>query len=308
MCVAAVCRAQEEGQVVDAAVAFVNDRAITLSEVMGNAYFLLRDPRWVGERSREEAQRDALEVSREQLIEQRLILQEYEAGKARLPDWVVDKRIAETIDTEHGGDQTQLLRRLAEQRMAFEAWREMIRQQIVVSFMRQVKIDGQVHVSPADIVSYYRAHLSDFTVEAATEVSLFHVPPRDDIDEAIAEAAMRLAQNRARFADVAAEFDPALRNRGYRGWIDPEESLRDDLAEALGEMAVGEVRAVHAGEDGAFVLYKMGQRVAGTLPFVDAQPRIEDLLFEQEARRLYAAWIASLRANAKITKREFDQP
>ena len=303
------CRANNEGQLIDTAAAFVNGKAITLSEVMGHAFFFLRDPQWVGERSRDAALRGAFDASMEQLIDQRLIIEEYEKSTVKLPDWIVEKRISETIESRFDGDRTRLLRELAHQRMTLAEWREVIQRQIVVTAMRQSRIDAQIQIRPSDILVYYRDHIADYTVEDSTEVSLFHIPPQEDttpeqFQERIAAAVRRIEHNRAGFGAVAAEFDPNLKGGGYRGWIVPEDSLRDDLIAALGEMSAGEIRAVDAGDDGVFVLYKMGQRSAGTLPFANAQPLIEDLLTSQESQRLYTEWTQQLRANAKIEKHD----
>ena len=101
------------------------------------------------------------------------------------------------------------------------------------------------------------------------------------------------------FGAVGRDYDKTLRNDGAWGWINPEESLRDDLVKLLDDMDVGAIEPLRT-ETGFFVVKKNAERSGGTKTFEDVRSNIENFLFEQEAQRLYQEWIAKLRRDTKI--------
>ena len=122
----AIASDDSEKEMVDGTAAFVNGETLTVSDVMMNAVFMLRDPQWVAGRDHDEALRAAYAESLEQLIDQKLIIAQYERGPFRLPSWLIDKRISEIVDSRFEGDRSRLLRELSQQHITFEHWRSRI--------------------------------------------------------------------------------------------------------------------------------------------------------------------------------------
>jgi len=307
MCIASLaCHAStDEKEMMDGTAAFVNGETLTVSDVMVNAIFMIRNEQWVAGRSRDEALRAAYSEALEQLIDQKLILATYQKkGEWNLPPWVVDKRVSEIIDSRFDGDRSKLLRELAQQRITFNDWRSrVIEKQIIVGMMRQIHVDNNVHVSPATIRNYYDKNLELFQSHPEVDVNMFYVALREEGDPVATELAVNAAVERlndgADFGEVGREFDTALKNDGAWGWLNPEEALRPELAQLLDQMDVRATQSLRA-EKGFFVVRKNAERPGGTKPFDEVRSNIENLLYHRESQRLYKEWIARLRRNTNV--------
>jgi hypothetical protein len=297
--------ADESSAIVDGVAAYVNGDGVTISDVMAGVRSFLRDPKWTAGRSREAAFREAYAESLGQAINQRLIVQAYRAGDARLPDWLVEKRLGELLDTRFDGDRGKLMKELSEQRLTVEDWRERVEEQMIVAAMRQSQVDAHVQISPAQIRAHYEAHATNYAQKAATRVGLILLKARPDEDDAgiaarAAEVERRLRAGEA-FDKVAAEVseDPSAKDGGDWGWIVPGDVLRDELAAALADLPVGGHRVVPTSA-GTYVLRKADERAGGQQSLDDARATIEKELFDAESRRLFLSWMMRLRSKAHV--------
>lgn len=291
---------------VDGVAAYVNADAITISDVMGGVRMFLNDPAFQEGRSKEEAFRAAYAEALGQLVNQRLILQEYEAGEARLPEWLVEKRMSEVIDTRFKGDRAALLQELSKERMTLEDWKTRIQEQMVVAAMRQSQVDANVRVTPAQIRAHYEANAASYRQPAGTQVGLILVKSRaGETEEATAgrlQAIVDRLASGATFESVArdASDDPSAASGGDWGWIVPEETLRDELAHALAALEVGGTSAPIQTPVGHYLLRKKAQRASGVRPLDEVRDAIERDLSDAQSKELFLAWTLRLRSKAKI--------
>jgi peptidyl-prolyl cis-trans isomerase SurA len=296
---------EDASAIVDGLAAHVNGDAITIADVMVGVRMFLRDPAWEAGRGREEAFRDAYAEALGELVNQRLILQEYRAGQVRLPAWVIEKRLAELLDTRFDGDRGRLLKELADQRLTVEDWRTRVEEQMIVAAMRQSQVDAHIQIGPSQILAHYQAHVTNYVQKAATQVGLILLKPRgDEGEEALAARAAAVLQrlkSGEKFEAVARDVsdDSSREDGGQWGWIVPEEVLRDELAQALAALPVQQHKAV-AMSTGTYILHKMAERKAGQRTIEEARPEIERELFKAESQRLFLAWMMRLRAKAHI--------
>ncbi len=295
-----------KGATVDGIAAYVNHEAITISDVLGGVRVYLNDPAWLAGRTRENAFRAAYAESLGQLVNQRLILQEYRSGEARLPGWLVEKRMAEILDNRFQGDRASLLRELGNERMVIEDWKARIEEQMIVGAMRQSQVDANVRVTPAQIRAHYHANTVRYTQPAGVRLGLILIRAKaGDAEEETSRraraAAARLDQDES-FEEVARELsdDSAAAKGGDWGWIVPEEILRDDLTEVLRSLNPGQTSAPVQTPAGFFILRKQAEREAGTRPLEEVQDQIERELSAAESQRLFLSWISRLRSKANI--------
>jgi peptidyl-prolyl cis-trans isomerase SurA len=151
--------------VVDGIAAQVNDRVITYSDVRQFVEPTLRrlSMQYRGEELRERiraAQRDALE----QLIDRALILEEFKSKGYSLPEATVDERLRAIIAEEFGNDRAAFVKTLAAENITLSAYRQRLREQIIVQAMRQRKVAQAVIVSPYKIEKYYSDNVEEFRV------------------------------------------------------------------------------------------------------------------------------------------------
>lgn len=295
----------EASTIVDGVAAYVNGEAITITDVMGGVRMYLRDAQWLAGRGHEEAFREAYAEALGQLVNQQLILQDYRAGEARLPGWLIEKRLGELLDTRFEGDRGRLMRELADQRLTMEDWRKRIEEQMILAAMRQAQVDAHIQISPAQVLAHYRANTTNYQQKAATQVGLILLKPRDREAEAQLNARAAAVLGRVRageaFDAVARDVsdDPTGKDGGQWGWILPEDVLRQELVTALAALPVGKFATVST-PTGAYIVQKMAERKGGLRTLEEVRPEIEHELQAAESQRLFLAWMMRLRAKAHI--------
>ena len=195
---------------IDRVVAHVNEHLVTLGEI--KSMILPRMPalhrQYRGadlEEKLDELYRQALD----HLIERRLILDAYEKQEGRIPEWVVDQHVDEVVRHEFGGDRGALIRALARERISLADWREDLRKSMIVSSMQGAAVGERVHVSPAEIRSYYARHRDELRRNDQVK-SLAEAQPQ-------IEAALRSEKTERRHREWIAR----LREKAYVSVLEP---------------------------------------------------------------------------------------
>ena len=297
----------EETAFIDGIAAEVNGEPVTMQQVMDEVraelQSLSRDPDDAppGAQQMQALYAKALDEA----IRRRLVLLEFADAGMQLPSWFVDKRVSEIIDGRYGGDRSRLVAELAQRHTTFAEWRTHIEESTKLLAMRQLNVDKNVHVGPARIREYYLAHESDFVRPAGVKLSLLFLARRDGEGPGEFEArarAIRARLDREPFAEIARYYsDDASASRGGDwGWIQPAETLRDELAASLASLAVGETGPLVETPAGFYVLRKEGERGDGLQPIESVRDEIDSLLRRAETERLFREWTDSLRAKADV--------
>ena len=288
------------GQFVDGTAAVVNGESISFQEVLD----LLRASLPPGAPPPDAEFRSVYPTILEEAIRTRLVLQEYESGDIRIPDWVLDSEISEVIDSQYGGDRSRLLAELSERRMTYEQWRRNREKSIIVTLMRQQNVAKNIHVGPAEIRRHYLDHPEEYTRPAGTHLLLILLKPASN--ESPEQFRARVADIRSRldrepFGEIARFFsaDPSHTKGGDWGWIQPD-MLRSELAEALSSLAVGETSAPIETSSGIYILHKEGERGDGLQPLESVRDEIAALLRRRETERLFGEWTKRLRDKAQV--------
>ena len=115
---------------------------------------------------------DTLKDGLETLIENQLILHEFETKYNGLPDSAVDELVADEIH-ERYGDRITCIRSLQEQGETFEKFREDVRERYIISELRFKNLsDEKIIISPYRIENYYMLHQDDFKVGDQVKVRM----------------------------------------------------------------------------------------------------------------------------------------
>lgn len=285
----------------------VNGEPVTLQEVMEEVHTALQsDTAESGGEAPSAARLQALYTKAlDETVRRRLVLREFAESEMQLPGWFVEKRISEIIDGRYGGDRSRLVAELARRHTTFEEWRTQIEESAKLMAMRQLNVDKNVHVGPARIREYYRAHESEFVRPAGVHLSLLFLERRDGEDDdafRVRAEGIRARLDREPFAEIARYYsaDSSASRGGDWGWIDPGEVLRDELADSLATLAVGETGPLINTSAGYYVLRKEGERKAGLQPVEAVRDEIDTLLRRAETERLFREWTDSLRAKSDV--------
>ncbi len=280
---------------VDGVAASVNGKGITVSEVV--SYMRMDPADEASGADRETVFRRMYERALDEAIDRELIVEEYESGDLRVPEHMLDRRVADIVERNFGGDRSKLMDMLSAARMKYDDWRENIRKQLIVMAMERSFVYDNVHVSVGDVLSEYRKNSDLYTQKAEAEVSLIALNGTNNLDV----VAQGIASG-SDFAELARRYSVGsnAEDGGKMGRLVPSEDLNPVIAEALEGISAGETAGpVEIGGMNYFVR-KDSETLAGRISLAEVQDKIRESIFEREAERLRSEWIRKLRGNASI--------
>ena len=281
---------------VDRIVAIVNKDVITLSELNAAVATGERQLRRQGTPAPE---RPVLE---RQMLE-RLILDKAQLQMARDTGIRIDEvqldRAVQRIAEQNKMSLAQFRQVLERDGVAFDAWREDLREQIILSRLREREVEDKVQVSDSEIELF----LEDMKARPErAEYNVSHILVRipeqsapERIEEARAKAQRAIAEARAGgdFGRIAATYSdaPDALEGGVLGWRS-HERLPQLFSAALAGMKPGEVSELLRSPAGFHVLKLVDRRGidAGAAPITQTRARhilvrTSEAVSEGEARR-----------------------
>ena len=287
---------------VDGYAAFVNNRVITVGEVLAivepiRAQLAESSGGEELEQKMEEAYQEGLDA----LIERALILEEFTAMGGNIPDRAVDDQINVMINERFKNDRTAFLEALAEDRMTLDDWREETRNRLIVNLMRRREIIDRVNISPRAVRELYDSRSSQYQVPEQIRLSMIvlHKGTTSD-DRAVkkkeAEQIREKLLTGSDFAAIAKSSSEGYKatEGGDQGWMDPK-TLRKELADAVAVLDPGRISDVIETDDDFYILKVEAKKSASTIPFDSMRTKIEDELRKAEELKLYKAWIERLK-------------
>ena len=262
---------------VDGIAARVGSEAILRSDVMNE----LRRMGEAGEARFAEA--------RDELIARKLVLKAAADAKMSLQDWMVENRVREIVARAFDGDRNKLVESLARQKISYPEWFARLKEDMIAGAMRWNVVDRHATASPAAMRREYAEHPDRYMSNHRVTASVIQLKPGEEARRAEIDAAL---------ADGSKTFEE-LGGHRYEG-VDPEEVFKPRAVEALAALAKGGTSGWVEIDGWSFLLRKEAETSGERLSFEDAYAAVEATVREQEAKRLYAAWIERLRAETFV--------
>lgn len=292
------------GELADGISAIVNNHVITFQEVrdfiapavdvLQNEYANQPD---VYEQKLNATFKDGLET----LIENQLILHEFQTKYNPLPESLVNEWVDDRIK-ERYGDRITCVRTLEAQGISFEKFRDDVRDQTIIEQLRMQKLsEDKIPISPFKIETYYKLHQNDFKVGDQVELRMIvinKISPDDTTARQKADQIIDDLKKGDAFQQLASLYsqDPAQKGSD---WIQTS-VLRAELAEAVKALKPGETSGVIETPDECYILQLEGRRAAHVRPLNDVRDSIKATLQAQEQKEIEHRWLDSLRKKAFI--------
>ncbi len=281
----------------DRIVAVVNDEVITMNE-LAERLRLARN-----QLARQNVTPPPDEVLERQVLERLIVdraqLQFARENAIRIDDVQLDRTVGR-IAEENRMTMSQFRDVLERDGIAFSKFREDVRNDILISRVREREVDGRVAISEGEIDNFI-AQSGSGVDDAATELNLAQIlvrVPENATPEQLAERRKRadeaLAQLRggADFARVSAAFSdsPEALAGGILGYR-PRDRLPELFLDAVAGLKNGEISAVVKSPNGFHILRLVDRRGSGIKAAVN-QTRVRhilirpnELLSQDQARR-----------------------
>ena len=267
---------------VDRIVAVVNSAVITSGEVAERVKMVTQQLRQQG------TPLPAADVLQKQVLERmitdRLQLQLAKETGLRVDDLQLDRTVARLAES-NKMSLTQFRQTLERDGIRFDKFREEIRDEILMSRLREREVDDRIVVTDNEIDYFLSQHAA--SPDLATEFNLSHIVLRlaeqaspQEVNRQRARAEEVLAQLRqgADFAKLAVGFSdaPDALQGGAMGWHS-RDRLPDLYAQALDGLKPGEVSGIIRSPAG-FHLLKLTDRRGGGAPAMVEQTQARHIL------------------------------
>jgi len=290
---------------IDGVAAYVNAHVVTVSDVLKSSRSLQAQLS-KGGADNATLNKGYLEAL-DDVVARKLIVDDYgEQKEIKIPDSIIEERVEGVIRDMFYGVRSDLLAALARDGMSEDAWRNQLREQMVVSSMRNLRVDSKVDVSPLAVRKHYDENRDSYARQPKVNLSMIVIAKGGDaaqqaVQQAKVDEVLDSLKGGGDFAELAKKFseDSRAADGGKRGWME-RDMLREDLAKVAFTVGVGQVsEAVDIGRQ--FCILKVDDRVdAVVIPFSEAQPAIERELRRVETRERFKAWVARLREDAYV--------
>ena len=157
-----------------------------------------------------------------------------------------------------------------------------------------------------EVAKFYEAHKAEFVVPH--QVLCQHILVKGSDDAALDKIKAIRERNVSGGADFAEEAKknsdcPSGQEGGSLGWFG-RGMMVPEFDKVAFEMKKGEVSGVVSTQFGYHIIYKADEKGGGQQTLVDVHDQVKDLLRHETRGRAMDAFVAELRANAKIEYRE----
>jgi len=293
---------QAQNQIVDGVAAIVNDEVITISEVRN-----VVAPREQALRQMLTGQdlidkvKEARLAALKDLIDRKLVLQEFRKKEFKLPPFHVENQIDNLVRTKFDGDRKAFLKALSEQGVTLAEFREREKERLIVVAMQQARSRNMPLISPKSIEDFYNNNKPLFTSDPKLKLRLIAINNTDDSSREYAEQVRGKLAEGAEFDNIAQLYseDPSRDLGGDWGWIDPD-TLNEKLSKIVFGLPVGKVSKVYE-QDGVFYIFLIEEKeFAVTQPLAEVREDIKKKLEEEKRQEMYETWINGLREQAYI--------
>jgi len=299
--------ARTDSVLVDGVAARVNESTITVGDVLLHVQ-PVRQQLHQKYRGDELAARlkKAYKESLDTLIERRLLLDAYKEKGSDIPEWAVDERIDEIVRDVFRGDRSALMKALSKDQTTLEDWRGQVRDQIVLSAVRQANVEQHVSISPRAILETYKSNLDRYKELGKVKLRMIVLKKAESGGEAPgtrsrAEEIRKRLKAGENFGALARRLSEGSKaeDGGDWGWIEPG-LLRGELARAAAALRPGEMSEVIETARELYILLVEGRKSEAVTPFEEVRPQIERELRRKESEAMYRALVDRLRQKAYI--------
>ena len=282
-------------RIVNGIAAIVGDSVITYKDIQGaireDLEFLSR--RYSGEAFAERAaqlEKEALET----MVQNQLVLQEFETAGYMVPESYIRDRIEE--DIKRYGDRLTLTKTLQQQGLTFESYRKKVRERTILNLMWNEKVPRDPLVSPARIEKYYEENPDKFKLEDQVKLRMIVITNNPAFDpKALAQELMKKLEEGVPFPNLASIYslDSYAASGGERGWLQKSQ-LRKELADAAFALEPGQHTMV-ATPEAVYLIRVEEKKVSYKQSLSEVRDEIEKILKEQEEKRLRDQWVKQLK-------------
>ncbi len=255
---------------------------------------------------------EAREKILQELIDRRIILDEFKQVGASIRPYLIDEEVKRQIRELYNGDESLFREELKKSRMTMDGYREMTREKMVVQAMRAQQFSDAPPPLPNEIQNEYNevnSTLRDVTKDNITFRKIF-IPSADPENPlATPETQLALAEDITKQAKEGKSFEELAKTYSKDAFADlgglqdnlPRTDLSPEFSAILFDAPENQVVGPLLDPRG-FTLVMVLSKVLGPAPALSAvRPMIEERVRRKKTSEQYDRWIESRRKQAMVT-------
>ncbi len=261
---------------------------------------------------------EAREKILQEMIDRKIIISEFkemEKKGANLPNHVVEKEIQRQIQVNFDGDEAKFEAELKRGRMTRDGYRDMTKEQLIVTAMRQEHFSDAPPPLPGEVAKEY-AEMKDLFRDASKDQITFNkiFIPAQDASNALSTPETQLALAEKLAADVKGGADIAeLAKQHSKDAFAEQGGFQADLPRT--ELATEFAAIIFGGKKGdvvgplvdpaGFTVVKIIDIKLAPAPAMNAEIRaqVEERVRAKKTAAVYEKWIESKRRTAMVEKK-----
>jgi peptidyl-prolyl cis-trans isomerase SurA len=240
------------------------------------------------------------------MIEETLIQQRVQALNLKVSEEEIETAL---LDVQQKNQLTReaLQEAVTAQGLAFDAYLENLREQILRYKLIGEEVRNKVNVSEGEVVEYYRAHLDDYRMVPEVQLSALTLPisPKasdqelQQIRKIAGEALARLRQNED-LAQVVASYNETYGATGGELGHFAYRELVPEFADAINGVGEGRFTEPVETAEAIHLLRVDKQFASGLRQFDSVKHEIHQMILDQKTDARIKEWTRSLKTNAFI--------
>lgn len=229
------------------------------------------------------------EEALENLIEDRLIIQEAKAEKIEIPQERIDKKLEEFAS--RFTSRQHFEETLRSQGLSFGSLREKIREQLLIRQIIDEKVRSHIEISPSDITDYYKTHQEEFKRSDCIDYHLLKFAQKTRAYEVYDE--LRKAED---IEEILNKYSNIL----IKGTLAKDETRLE--IEELFNLDEGQFSQPVEIDDEFYIFIVDRKRPGSFCSIAEVQDKVWNFVYQEKYIKKLSEWIESLKKKAMIKR------
>lgn len=251
----------------------------------------------------------------QELIDRRIILDEFKQLGATIRPNVIDEEVKRQIREIYNGDESRLRDELKKNRLTMDRYREITREKMVVQSMKSQQFDDAPPPLPNEVQNEYnkiKLDMRDITKDKITFRKIF-IPAADPENPvATPETQLALAEDIAKQINEGKSFEEMAKTHSKDAFAEtgglqedlPRIDLSPEFAAILFDAPVDKVVGPLLDPRGFTIVKVISKNLGAPPSLAEVRPMIEERVRRAKTSEKYERWIESRRKRAMIEIRK----
>jgi len=236
-----------------------------------------------------------------QLIEDKLILQQAQKNKLTVDEKEIDKLIDDlksNFKTEQEFEDV-----LAGQNITLPELRKRYRDQSLIKKTIAQQVVGKIMITPSEIAAYYEAHPQEFRIPEQIRLRSIFLGINNNETEVEKKATeiYNLLSSGAEFVEMVEKYSeaPNVVDAGDMGLL-KKNALREEIQNVVFQLNPGQITKPIKTNSGYYIFKVEEKKEPGMSALPEVQEKIRKILFSERVKIKLAEWLEKLKATAFI--------